>query len=77
MSADHFEIIMELLLERQPFRAFTVRLKSGERLEIDHPTAINVIGNVAVFNSPGLVPNYFGFDSVSNIVDAPARDVTN
>lgn len=77
MSADHFEIIMGLLRGRRPFRTFTVRLKSGERFEIDHPRAIRLVGSFGAFAAPGSIAIYFDHDSVSDIVDAPAGDIPN
>jgi hypothetical protein len=77
MSADHFEIFMEELLGRRPFRAFTVRLKGGEQLEIDHARAATLVGSAVVFTGPGSIPIYFDHDCVNCIFDAPVSDISS
>jgi len=75
VSPDSFESVATVLLDRLPFRTFTIKLKCGDLLEIDHALALHLVEGVAVFSSPGSIPIMFDFDSVSQVIDAPASDV--
>jgi hypothetical protein len=72
MTAEHFESVLNRLLDRKPFHVFTVELHGGERFEIDHPRAVAIGYGVAVFVAPGGVPVWFDHDSVNQIVEARA-----
>jgi hypothetical protein len=72
MTAEHFDEIFQVLVERRPFTMFTVELHGGQRFEVDHPRALVVRDGVAVFLAPGGVPVWFDHDSVNQIIGAPA-----
>jgi hypothetical protein len=76
MTADHFNEVLETLIELKPFRMFTVELHGGKRFEVDHPRAIVVRDGVAVFLAPGGTPIWFDHDSVTQIIGAPASTET-
>lgn len=71
MTAENFEKVLQAMMNRKPFKPFTVELHGGERFEIDHPRATVLRQGVAVFMGPGPVPIYFDHDSVNQIIDAP------
>lgn len=73
MTADHFDEVIRILLGRRPFRVFTVVLRGGGTCEIDHPEALHLVEDVAVFVSPGGVRIYMDHESINHIVDAPAH----
>lgn len=73
MTAEHFETTLETLMTRQPFKAFTIELNTGQRLEIDHPGATTWRKGFAIFISPGGVPIYFDHESVNQIIHSPAH----
>ncbi len=72
MTAKNFDRVLEQLLQRQPFRVFTVELHGGQRFEIDHPRATVIRDGVAVFLAPGGIPVWFDHDSVNKIIGAAA-----
>ena len=72
MTAEHFDELLNTLMDRQPFRVLTVELHGGRRFEIDHPRATVVRNGMAVFLSPGGTPIWFDHDSVNQIIEAPA-----
>jgi hypothetical protein len=59
MAAGNFHRILNELLERKPFQAFTVELYGGRRFEVDHPRALEFRECVAVFVVPGREPVLF------------------
>jgi len=69
MAEQHFDSFLIALLDRKPFRPFTVELIGGDRFEIDHPRATVVRDGVAIYVRPGGIPVYFDHDSVLKIVD--------
>lgn len=73
MTVEHFQETISTLMERQPFRLFTVELNTGERIEIDHARALIVRGGAAVFLGPGGIPHLFDHESVNQIIVAPAN----
>jgi hypothetical protein len=73
MSTENFRKVLLAMMHRRPFKPFTVELKTGVRIEIDHPEATVIREGVAVFIGPGFVPTYFDHDSVTQIIDAPAH----
>ena len=72
MTTEHFEKVLLAMLNRRPFKPFTVELHGDKRFEIDHPHATVMRQGVAIFMSPGPVPIYFDHDSVVQIIDSPA-----
>lgn len=55
-------------MTRKPFRPFTVVTMSGNRYEVDHPTALAVREGLAIVAGPNLVPVFFDNEGVSEIV---------
>jgi hypothetical protein len=67
MNADQFEQTIETLLERRPFRKFTVELSQGDPVEIDQPRMIAMRdGTAACFTSGGR-PFWFRYSDVTRI----------
>ena len=72
MAIEHFEKVLLAMLNRRPFKPFTVELHGGQRFEIDHPEATVLRQGVAIFLAPGFVPIYFYHEGVVQIIDSPA-----
>jgi hypothetical protein len=68
MTVDNFQNALEALLQRQPFRPFTIELVSGARFEVDYPGALASREGVAMFIGPGGVPVLFDHESVSRLI---------
>ena len=68
MTEAHFDSFLIALLDRKPFRPFTVELIGGDRFEIDHPRATVVRDGVAIYVRPGGIPVHFDHDNVVQIV---------
>ncbi len=73
MSSDNFALLLNALIERKPFRAFTIELFGGHRYEIDHSDALIVQDGIAGFFAPGSLRILFDHESVNQIFDAPAQ----
>jgi hypothetical protein len=73
MTVENFDSVIEALMQRQPFRVFTVELHGGRRFEVDHSRALVVRDGVAVFLAPGGVPIWFDHESVNQILGASAN----
>ena len=69
MTAEHFEETLKTLLTRQPFKAFTIELNTGQRYEVDHAHATAFQDGAAVHLAPGGVPVFFDHESVSQFTD--------
>ncbi len=69
MTEADFDSFLIALLDRKPFRPFTVELIGGDWFEVDHPRATVVRDGVAIYVRPGGIPVYFDHDSVVQIVD--------
>jgi hypothetical protein len=74
MTDSNFEIGVRSLLSRKQFRAFTIELVSGHRIEIDHRRALILVDTLAVFFSPGGPAVVFDGASVRFIINAPAHE---
>jgi hypothetical protein len=68
MQQDTFDATLRTLINRTPFRSFTVALVDGDRVEIDHPNAIAVRDGIALFAAPGGIPVFFDHEGVSQII---------
>lgn len=68
MEADNFDQALRAFLRRAPFRPFTVALVNGDRVEVDHPTALVMRDGVAVYVAPGGAPVIFDHEGVSQFV---------
>jgi hypothetical protein len=75
VTEDNFVALVDLLREREPFRPFTVELKSGMLLEVDHPGAIDVASGFAVYTAPGSVPIMFDHECVSHVFGCLVVDI--
>ena len=73
MSIEHFESLIELLLDRRPFQPFTIELENGQRFEVDHPRAMATHNGMAFCWAPGGVPLWFDHQSVTSIVGDTAN----
>jgi hypothetical protein len=73
MTVENFEKVLRALLNRRPFKPFTIELNTEERFEIDAPDATVLRQGVAIFLAPGPVPIYFDNLSVNKMIDAPAH----
>ena len=73
MTPENLDRILGNLLDRRPFRVFTIELHGGERFEIDHPRATVVRDGLALFIAPGGTFVRFDHDSVNQIIDASSE----
>lgn len=69
MTADHFDQVLMALLNRRPFRPFTVELHGGERFEVDHPNSTVFREGFGIYLKPGNVPVYFDHESVNQVIN--------
>lgn len=65
MTVENFDALIQTLCEHRPFKLFTIELNTGERIEIDHPQAINYRNGFATFITPGGKPMWFDHESVN------------
>jgi hypothetical protein len=72
MTTENFRKVLLAMMDRKPFKPFTVELHNGDRFEIDHPRTTVMRDGVAIFIARGFVPIYFDHDSVVQIIDSPA-----
>jgi len=72
MTAENFDNSLRALQQAQPFRLFTVELKTGQRFEVDSPFALVVRDGIAMFAAPGGIPILFDHESVNMIFAAKA-----
>jgi hypothetical protein len=68
MEVDNFEQTLRAFLRRAPFRPFTVALVNGDRVEVDHPSALLMRDGVAVYIAPGGVPVIFDHEGVNQFI---------
>ena len=68
MSADRFDEAMREFTSRRPFRPFTIVLITGNRLEVDYPSALASREGAAAFLGPGGIPVLFDHEGVSEVV---------
>lgn len=69
MTAENFDAMMQRLINRRPFRLFTVELMNGQRLQVDHPEAIASKYGIAFFIGPGKVIHEFDHNSVLQFIE--------
>jgi hypothetical protein len=70
MTQENFTVVMGIETERFPFRVFTIELKGGKRLEVDHPQAVMFIDGLAQFTAPGGVGVWFDQECVLSIIQS-------
>ena len=73
MTLDNFDRSMRAFQRRAPFKAFTVELASGYRIQVDHPEALVLRDGVAVFVARGGVPVLFDHEGVSQVLGEPMQ----
>jgi hypothetical protein len=73
MTVQHFQETLEALMSRQPFKAFTIELNTGQRFEIDDPLVAAFSEGAGVFLAPGGIPVFFDHESVNQIINSPAH----
>ena len=73
MTPMNFERTLRAFQRRAPFRPFTVELVSGDRFQVDHPDALVLRDDVAVFVAAGGVPTLFDHEGVCQIFAKETR----
>ncbi len=68
MTADSFELALQIMRQRVPFQPFTIALVNGDRLEVDHLDALMVRESLAIFFAPGKVPQLFDHEGVAQLI---------
>jgi hypothetical protein len=68
MDRDVFTTSVIELIDRRPFKPFTIALSDGMQYEIDHGRAITCRDGVAVYIRPGGAPVIFDHDAVTKII---------
>jgi hypothetical protein len=77
MNAHTFAAALRAFVRRQPFRPFLVGLTSGDRFRIQHPEALSMRGDVAMYTAPDDTVKLFDCSSVCQLCDEPgAREAT-
>lgn len=74
MTAEQFENALQAFLAREPFRPFTISLRSGSRVEVDQQGAIAHRNGFVVHLSPEGVTSYFDHTSVVALSGGPDCD---
>jgi hypothetical protein len=69
MTAESFDAVLRTLLNRTPFRPFTVELHNNNQFEVDHNGAVAYNDGVAVYVAPGGRPKFFDHESVVQFID--------
>jgi hypothetical protein len=69
MTKENFESVLNAFLARQPFRAFTLELANGTRLEVNHPEALEVSQRLVVAKSTARIKRVFEFAAVVRFID--------
>ncbi|HET6883948.1 MAG TPA: hypothetical protein VFI31_27590 [Pirellulales bacterium] len=67
MTAEHFDGLLDALLDRSSFQPFTIELARGHQFDVDQLRATVVRDGVAVFLRPGGAPVWFDDESVTEI----------
>ena len=75
MTAENFDTTVIALLDRRPFKVFTVEMVNGHKFEIDHPKSVVIRDGTAVFIGPGKVFEWFDHTTVNRIFDDIASTV--
>jgi hypothetical protein len=72
MTRDNFLHLLNGFLQRRPWKAFTVELVSGCRIEVNHPESIRVgrEKDLAAIMSTARVRCYFEIAAVVRFLDA-------
>ena len=73
MTSEHFQTTIRACQRRAPFKAYTVALVNGDRVQVDHPEALVIRGGVAVFVTVTGAPTIFDHEGVSQIIADPTE----
>lgn len=65
MDRNSFDETILAFKRRTPFRPFTVSLVNGDRVDVDHPEALD---GVALFVGLGGVPAVFDHEGVAQVI---------
>ena len=68
MTAENFELAIDVMRRSVPFQPFTIALTNGDRLEVDHPEALMVRGTLAIFFAPEKIPQLFDHEGVAQLI---------
>ena len=68
MTADNFNRTLRTFQRRTPFRAFTVELVSGDRVQVDHPEAMVIRAGVGVYIARDGEISLFDHEGVSQVI---------
>ena len=71
MTADDLQRMFRALAKRRPFRPFLIELKSGDRILVSHPEAVNRYGELFIHRAPDHTQRVFTGSSVCQLVDLP------
>lgn len=75
MTAENFDSVLQVYLNRRPFHLFTIELNGGDRFEIDHPQSVVYREGVAVFIGPGRKIIWFDHESVNKIIEGQVESL--
>lgn len=70
MTRENFERILRSISGRTPFRPFTLELANGSRIEVNHPEALTIMGEILVCTSTTSLRSAFEIASVVRIIGA-------
>jgi hypothetical protein len=69
MSPDNFKHVYKKLSDRVPFHPITLELRSGSRLEINHPEALTLYQELFVYASSRGVRSVLEYAAVIRFID--------
>ena len=76
MTIDSFARFLRVFSTRSPFRPYLIEFVSGDRLEIRHPEAISLAGEVFYFRAPNREQRLFEADAVVQFIDPAPSSVS-
>jgi hypothetical protein len=68
MRAEQFDSTVRALVERRPFRPFTIVQMNDDNYQFDYPLAITMRDGFAMHLAPGRIPVFMDHDGVSQII---------
>ena len=70
MTRENFERVLRVFQTRRPWKAFTLELVNGCRLEVSHPEALTQYGELVKLRSASGLNTVFEYRSVIRFLDA-------
>jgi hypothetical protein len=70
MTKENFDAALETFFDVRPFQVFTVILKSGKQLEVDHRLSLSNRDGFAVYVGPMKAITVFDHDSVERFINS-------